>query len=853
MARSNPVYVSQHNHFDPIWHRCWDRTFDFRGKRYQSYAAIEERVFNIWLENAKRGAVVTEGQSVVFRKYLDRNPDRLEEVHELVRKGLIELIACGETVADTNMPSGETLLRNLVMGQRYFEDTFGIIPTHGDLQDAFGQCGQMPQLFRGVECKSVGALSYCRVPGDYWKGIDGSVVFSKGFPHVKDVGEYNKIPPCADCGGLGCDKCADSGFDPKACHIKDEMISKALAESDAEPFSMVVVGGEEMIPNPRLPELVEEARAKLSVDFRTGYAVPLAKLFEREIASVDDPTLEVSEEVEGNPASTGCYVTRIRMKQTLRRVENLLNSAERWATVAHTLGADYPVKPLLEAWRNVVFACFHDAITSTYMDQPYIELLDMLGEAEYATSEVMDIALREIELEIDADSNKDYLMVYNSESWERNDPVTVTFANSVGVPTLKDKDGKVLEILDAAAEGLNVDVTFRAPKTPALGYSAVEVIPNQRIIDLGEVTVGAGQIENDFFLIKVGDKGVTSITDKRTGTEVVDTHRYLANELILEEDIGHPWGTTKAPSFEEGLGQYTTSVSIRKAKNASEITITGQYKGSDASVHILTWRQSINLYKDVDRIDFHTHIDWDTAQRRIRVAFPTTINTDDAMYAIPYGAVKRRKYAGNFEEGPSTNGDWPAINWVDVYSEEADRGVALINTGTPSHKVEDGVIFTSLLRSPTDSWVLNEPEYYDCPDFDGARDPGYHEFFYSLIPHPGDHQQANIERRGREINNPLVCRGLDASGNGPQGLSHSFLQIDASDNVIVTAFKKADRDDSVIVRIAETGGVPGEATVSIDGSKGKASLVNFLERHPEPVSGKIELGPYKIVTVRLDK
>ena len=851
MSHTRSVYISQHNHFDPLWRRCWDRAFDFKGKHYRSYADIEERVMNAWLDSAKRGAGFVEGQAVVFRKYLQRNPDRLEEIQDLVNKGLIELIACGETVSDTNMPSGETLLRNLVLGQRYFEDTFGIIPALGSLEDAFGQSAQLPQLFRGVECKIVHGLCYKPVQGPYWKGLDGSVVFI-GAPPGRHTGHCDKTPPCPTCGGAGCKSCNDSGL-ADGPPVTDDSLRQALREDYSQyPFTIIAAGGEEATPNPNLPEIVAQARRDLGVDFQFGAVRPILERFADEIARVDDPTVEVADQVEGNPACAGCYVTRIKVKQRMRRVENLVNTAEKWAAVAYMLRADYPSDTLLHAWRSVVFVGFHDAITSTHLDQPYFELLDMLADAEGAANNVLDKAFAHIESHIPAEV-KDRIVVYNSDSWERSDPVTFVFPNTQGAPTLKDHLGAELRVLDVSATGTEVSVTFMPPEAPPLGYAVIEVIPDSRPIHRGDTVNGPGSIENDFFTIGVSDKGIHSILDKRVGAEILDTAGYLANELILEEDVGHPWGATKPPAFQERLGEYTTGVKIRKAENTQEIIITGQYKGRDENVKILTWRQSVKLYAEVDRIDFHTEIDWDTAQRRIRVAFPTNIKTDDAVYAIPYGALKRSKYEPEFIDGPATNGDWPAVNWVDVYSAREDRGVALINTGAPSHTIVDGALFASLLRSPADHWCLNEPEYYDCPDFDGARDAGRHEFSYSLIPHGGDHGAANIEKRGREINNPLICRFFAGCGHGKLGLQHSFLRLDAADNVIVTAIKKADRDSSIIVRLAETAGRNGEASVSLQGAGAKASLVNFLERHPEPAPDKISLTPFKILTVRLSE
>ena len=853
MSNDKPVYVVQHNHFDPTWRRCWDRTFDFRGKRYRSYADVEERVIDLWLENAKKGLGFSEGQSVVFRKYLERNPERYEEMRDLVERGIIDLTIAGETVSDTNMPSGETLLRNLILGQLYFEDTFDVISHVGWLEDAFGQSAQIPQMFRGIECKLALKLCYKRVPGEYWKGLDGSVIFVGDAPLVHGAGHCIKTGPCFECNGVGCEACSHTGFAVQG-DLPEELINRVLDfdYSAADPCGMFLAGGEEAVPNLQLPELVEQAKIRTGTNFQFGGFKEVAEHMADIINKVDDPNVTVSSEIEGNPSMTGCYVSRIKIKQEMRRIENMVNTAERWAAVAHLMGAEYPIGCLTQAWRTVVFIGFHDALTCSHIDQAYFELLDMLADAEHEASHVLEDSLDFIDQKIESDPDNEYLMLYNSESWDRSEPVTVILTGISGCPAVKDASGNDIDVLDISAEGENVSVTFLSPQIPALGYSAVEIIPDVRPLDHGDINAGPGEVENEFFKVKVSSKGIESIIDKRTNQEILDTSKYLANELILEEDKGHPWGATQNASFEEGLAQYTTGVKIRKADNTSEIMLTGQYKGSDENTQILSWRQSVKIYKGVDRIDFNTKIDWDTAHRRIRVAFPTNIKTDEATYSIPYGALKRSKYEPD-PNPPFNNGDWPVVNWVDVYDEKENQGVALINTGTPSHKVLDGVIFMSVLRSPADPWYLNEPEYYECPDFDGARDTGRHEFNYSLIPHAGDYNAASIEKRGREINNPLVIRQLAYAGEGELGLTHSFMKFDATDNVIITAIKKAERDDSLIVRLVETSGKPGEASISIDGAGDSISTVNFIERHPEPVSGKIKLAPFKIVTVELSE
>lgn len=851
MSSKTPLYVVQHNHFDPIWRRCWDRPFDYLGKRYRSYAELEEYFFDIWLENCERGALLSEGQAVVFRKYLERNPDRLDDIKRFISDGRIELTAAGETVPDTNMPSGETLLRNLVMGQLWFEDTFGVTPTIGWLEDAFGQSAQIPQIYRGCECTSVQKLSYKRVPGEYWRGLDGSVIFTAEAETGNWCGGGIKIAPCPQCNGYGCEACLHRGL-ADTSHVTDEEIIRTFENQNlGKEYAMFFIGGEEAVPNPRLPEIVAEMRQKYGGHIQYGGFSKIAEYAAEKIARIDDPSLEVSDQVEANPVSTGCYVSRIEIKKAFRRLENLLNTTERWATIAYTMGNDYPAEILKHAWQDLLFVAFHDAITSTHIDSAYFELLDMMDQAEHAAEHVMSESMDLIEENIQADTANSALVIYNSESWARRDPVSISVAGCIGVPVMKGPGGEELVVLEAETEGNEVTVTFLPPEVPALGYTVVDVDFDTRPADMGVDVYGPGTVETSHYRVTVSDKGITSIFDKRSNTELVDASKYLFGELVLEEDIGHPWGTMQAPSWEEGLSKYTTAVKIRRAGPAHTVQILGTYKGEDENTKILSWRQNFKFYEGLDRIDLGIAVDWDTVQRRIRMAVPTNIRTSEATYSIPYGALKRGPYEPDMSQFPSTNGDWPAINWVDVYSEAENRGIALINTGTPSHKVAEGVLFVSLLRSPTDSWCLNEPEFYDCPDFDGARDTGFHDFAFSVLPHAGDHAEAELEKRGRERNNPMMARLMEYASGGPLPQSHSFVTVTGSDNVIVTALKKSDRDDSVVVRLAEVAGKTGSLRVSMEDAGEKQETVNFLERNAEPLKGSLEFSPWKIKTLKI--
>ncbi|BCW98556.1 MAG: hypothetical protein KatS3mg024_1383 [Armatimonadota bacterium] len=854
-AEKGPVYVVQHNHFDPIWRRCWERPFDYRGKRYRPYCELEEYFIEIWLETAQKGAVFSEGQAEVFRKFLENNPEQLTAMRKLVKEGAIELTAAGLTVPDTNMPSGETLVRNLAAGQWYFEETFGVIPDVGWLEDAFGQSAQIPQIYRGCGCRSVQKLSYKRVPGDYWKGLDGTVIFTKDPERVTSTGGGIKIAPCPACDGMGCPKCGYRGL-ANTSHATDEEIIRALETHDASgPWSLVHIGGEEAVPNPRVVELVEQARQQLGLDIRFGGYTLMNRYHAEEIARADDPGLEVSGQVEANPVSTGCYVSRIKVKQRFRDVENFLITAEKWATVGHLLGEEYPESLLEEAWRQLLFCAFHDAITGTHIDTAYHEIHEMLDNAERLSHEALAPTLDLIEERIKADEDEIGLVLYNAESWTRTHPVRMVLYTEGSNPSFLDADGNPVRVLDIRATGSRTEYTILPPPLPPLGYATILLAPEEKPADSGVWTDGPGVFETGVYRVTVSERGISSITDLRTGYEISDAQGYLINELVLEEDIGHPWGTMQPPSFEERLGSHTTRVRTRRGVGCHEVAVTGEYRGSDTNTRQLLWIQRALFYDGEERIDFETEIEWDTAQRRIRIAFPTGAQTEEATYSIPYGALKRGPYEPDMSGYPSTNGDWPAVYWVDVQNSDKDCGVALINQGTPSHRVRDGVLFLSVLRSPTDSWCLNEPEFYDCPDFDGARDAGAHEFSYSLILHRGDFAEAGIERRAREVNSPVLIRPLLPTGTPRKqdlGLTESFMDIEATDNVILTALKRAEKDDSVIIRLAETAGKRGSVRLSLRGARPEAHLTDYLERNLRPVDGAVSVGPWKVLTIRQD-
>ena len=214
MKRKPRIYVLTNNHFDLTWRRCWDCRFTFKGHSFASYAEIEDYYMTDNLALARRFPEYKfEAESTaVVRKYLDRHPDRSETLRDLAAAGRFAVSGAGDNIVDANMVLGESIVRNFLTGLLWVEDHLGVRVRRGVRNDGFGNSAQVPQIFRGCEIRWVTGIGYSPIRGTYWRGLDGSVIYTGSIPTVGVGGGVEKYPPCPACRGKGCRKCRQTGY-----------------------------------------------------------------------------------------------------------------------------------------------------------------------------------------------------------------------------------------------------------------------------------------------------------------------------------------------------------------------------------------------------------------------------------------------------------------------------------------------------------------------------------------------------------------------------------------------------------------------------------------------------------------
>ncbi len=860
------LLIYTNNHFDQTWRRCWDRRFTFQGQTYASYADLEAYYMldNLALAREHPEYKFEAESTIVVRKFLERHPEALEELVQLARDGRFAITGAGETIVDSNMILGESLVRNYVLGLLWIEEIFGRTPRLGVRNDAFGNSAQLPQILRGCEILWATGMTYTQAQGLYWRGLDGSVILHATLPVAAYGGGNTKYAPCPRCGGTGevnetlCEACGGRGIDLVERAALPGPIDAEALESFG--VALVSIAPEELLPNPDIISWADAQRDRYDVRF--ALEEEAAPYLETWIEGIESPEpADLHPRVELNPNNAGCWVTRIKTKQTCRRQEYALLGIETLAVMAAWQGASYPRETLVGVWRRLFFTMFHDAITATHVDPAYVELQERWREIDDEIA-----ALRQHLLSTLATPQSDAITVLNLTGQASTQACAVTVHRPRPI-MLVDETGRPVPMLDvrSGANGSSI-LRFVARDVPAFGARHYRLIAGRAELD-SEVTKdpsGPVAIENQRFRVEADQNGITRIFDKALDRVVAASSTYRPAELILEHDEGSPWATLHPDQTRAPLGPHTRLVSRELAPAYARLTFESRspwsvgFAGEALNATIL-----VTLVKGIDRVDVEVRAHWEAFNHRLRLAMPVPF-TGEPLYEIPYGALARVPYEPTFGWA-GANGDWPAINWAGI--EGAEASVALLNWGLPSYRIEHlaacedsesqrpdaecpqgNLILVSLLRSPVLPTYLHEPQFYTMADWDGMRDAGDHVFHLALTAYKRPFDESTVVTDADAYNAGLMAVVGDVTP--PQ-----MPRVEA-DNVRISAVKLAERGDDLILRLHEYRGQGGEATIILPFPVTSAAKVNLLERQPEAlvVEGecvRLTLRPWEIATLRV--
>ncbi len=831
-------HLTGNSHIDAAWLWPWTETVD-----------TVKRTFGTVVQLLSEYPTYTYTQSAAaYSQWMaDKYPALNAQIAQRVNENRWELVGGMWLEPDLNMPDGESLVRQILVGQATFQKLYGKTTRIGWNPDSFGYNWQLPQIYKrsGIDYFVTQKMTWndtnpLPLKLFWWESPDGSKVLTY-FPH--DYANNNLDPT-----RLAKDLVTARDRSPG---LTDMMDLYGVGDHGGGPTrAMLDQGLHWMEPDKVVPhEEFGTAQAYFS-KIETGVAP-------------DSPTWNYSSLAKGDTAlpqpgagqtsiptwkdelyleyHRGVFTTQADHKRNMRDSEEWMLNAEKYASLAWLDGKTYPAMQLTDAWKLVLFNQFHDLAAGSGIGVIYKEAQKDYDQVHWSSDQVTSDSLATIAARIDTRVKEGVpLLVFNPLAWGRGGAVEVSVQMPDGaadrLSVLDDKNHVVpSEVLSHDAATHTARLLVQPGDVPSMGYRMLHVIATEREFK-SDLTSTAMTIENANLRVVVDPQTgcITSLFDKRAQFETL-AKGGCGNELQAFKDTPKnydawnidPGTLDAAPTL---LHTVDSVQMIEKGPLRSTIRITRTWQNSK-------FVQDLTLFNGSDQVLVTNDIDWHETHVLLKAAFPLAASSANATYEIPYGTIDRPTTRNNSFE--KARFEVPAMRWADLG--DGQHGFSLINTSKYGYDSVGNLLRLTLLRSPV--W----------PDPDADRE--HHHFSYVLYPHTGTWKQADTVQHGYNANYELKAMQV-APHAGDLKPEHSFLAVD-SDHVVVTAMKKAEDSDALIVRFYEWAGKGGSVTLTVPPGATGATVANLMEKTegaPLAVSGdkvSVDVTPFQIQTVRI--
>lgn len=777
----------------------------------------------------------------------DKYPDLNDQIKKYIQQGRWELVGGMWVEPDLNLPSGEATVRSILLGKRYYEKEYGVDVHIGWNPDSFGYNWQLPQIYKksGIDTFVTQKMAWNdtnQLPFKlfWWESPDGSKVLTY-FPHgygnqnmsptrlAADLVTARKdapgLPSIMDLYGV-----SDHGGGPTRAILDQGM---HWAQPDKVIPAMTFGTAKSYFDQVR-PEVVPESKAWNYKTLAEGYTYPEAA----QAGQINVPTWDDELYLEYH---RGVFTTQAKHKRNMREGEIEAVDAEKMASLAWLDGNAYPNAEFTDAWQKITFNGFHDLAAGSGIAVIYRDAQKDFDTVRRETNEISDASMVTLAAGVDTAQGKGVpVMVWNPLAWKRTGMVTlkVQMPQTTDAVSVVDDKGRVVpsEVIATDKATGTFTLSARVDDVPALGYEVVHVVDGDKPA-ASDLKADGLTLENDAVRVVV-DKTtgcITSLYDKHASFETIASGG-CGNELQAYHDNPKDYdawnidpGTYDVPAIKiDG----TDSVEL-KQHTAAEATIEVKRKWQGS-----TFTQDISLAAGADHAVVKTTVDWHEKHILLKAAFPLAATSNEATYEIPYGSIERATTRNNSFE--KARFEVPALKWAD--EGDGQHGFSLINSSKYGYDGVGNLLRLTLLRSPV------------SPDPDA--DQGIQTFSYALYPHAGDWKQALTVQHGYDFNYPMTATQV-APHQGKLPEAYSYASV-SSPTVILTAMKKAEDSNSLILRMYESAGKEQQVKVELPEGATGASLTNLMEKESGasiPLSGRdasVTIHPYEILTMKVD-
>ncbi len=783
-----------HTHIDVEWR--WARA-QTREKTQRSFATVTA------LMKQYPEYLFMMSQPNLYEYIKEEAPEKYEEIKELIRDGRWEAEGAMYVECDCNLTSGESIVRQILHGKKFFKDEFDIESKILFLPDVFGYSGALPQILKksDIDYFVTSKISWNdtnQMPNDtfIWEGIDGTDIFST-FITTQPAKPNHEVENHTTYTGLMTPSHVLGTWDRYQNKDYNKTVFTTFGYGDG--------GG-----GPTKEMLEMQRRMSYGLP---GMPVTKPGLLLPTLQAAEKAFYENAAKIKATPKWTGelylefhrgTYTSIAKVKRSNRMAEFMLQKAEALSMTDLLFGGTYDQAGLCDTWRKVLHNQFHDIIPGTSIGEVYEGTDVDYKEINEFGDALIDSKMRSLSSQVETEGG---LFVYNPLGFARGGKITV--------------NNQTVELTE---------------EIPAYGWKVIhetDLVPvsDQNSNHKIQISLSDLSAENDYYIMKLDSAGrITSLFDKEAGREIVKPGEKM-NEFQAFDD--HPYcyeAWEISPYYKNNMYLLDEDAQITLLTDGSRSGFEIRKSYMDSSIVQRIW-----LNSDSKRIDFDNEIDWHQKQQLLKIAFPLDIHTDKATYEVQYGHVDRPTHA---------NTSWDAAKyevcahkWADL--SEKGYGISLLNDCKYGHSTEGSTLKLTVLK---------------CASYPYEKaDEGMHYFSYALLPHTGDLYDAGVIEEAYSFNQPLQAIPVSKqTGQLPDRFS--LVSCDAK-NIIIDAVKKAEDGDDMIVRLYEAWNSRGTVTLTVPPFFKKAVLSNLMEkeiRELDLADGKVSLPVknFEIVTIR---
>ena len=738
-------------------------------------------------------------QAQLYEYVKEDYPEVYEEIKKRVKEGRWEAEGSMWVEADTNVASGEALVRQFMVGKRFFRQEFGVDNKIMWLPDVFGYSAAIPQLIKksGMEYFMTTKISwneFNKFPYDTfkWRGIDGTEVLSHFPPSCHVTANersdwqttYNsKLRPLYVLGGY-------KRYSQKDLS-KDYLMSYGFGDGGGGPTIEMLEYGRRMSRGIQGCPVVKQSS---SLDFFKNLDKTVSHN-KRLPTWCGELYLEFHR---------GTLTSQARNKKYNRKSECLYHDIETLSAIANKeTGFAYPGERLLKNWKTILLNQFHDilpgsSISVVYEDskKDYEGVLkagcEMAGNAQGAI--LSNIALKD-----------DGIVVFNTTGFNRHDavicdiPCDCEFAlfDRTGreVPYQKTFDGKMVFVADVPSKGYT---TYTVKKTSPTEFEPVKA-------EMSRVTT-------PFFDVEFNEEyNISKLIHRETGRSVAPDGQTVG-KVIAYQDRPHNHEAWDVKCY---FDEKSWNLDFKKAELVELGAVRAVYK-VERTFRDSTFTEYYCIYNDLRRIDVDYEADWHEDHVVLKADYPVDVNATKATFDIQFG---------NIERSTTTNTTWEFAQfevsmhkWADL--SDNGFGLSVINDCKYGCDVKNGRIRPTLFRCATSPNTLQDREH--------------HSFTFSIYPHAKRVNDSDVVKEGYNVNYPLYAVFSKAKeGTLPE--EYSLVGCDR-DNVVIETVKIAEDSDSMIIRAYETWNSKTPATLTFCSEIETATECNLLEEEDESVA-----------------